>query len=496
VSNVYPSVGYDGAYVGHDEPSVLFYSNKAGSGNNDTYLLRLPKDPPAAPKQDGTGGTDNFMLHPAFWFGMAMCDTQSFPNANTNCPADSDANIANSPDPASPQFIGNHAGTAFMEMQFYPPGWVSWPAGVSCTATQWCAALNIDSLSSNPANQNNNNACLDTVGTEYVNFAFITHNGKAQAPANPADFGAAATPNLAQDMLMNSGDSLVVRLHDTPAGFRVDIADLSSHSFGSMTASTANGFAQVDFQPNSATCNLTPYAFHPMYATSSPNTRVPWAAHSYNVAFADEIGHFEYCNTADPNTGNCTAAGATEKDGTLDNDDAGCFPGSQGLLYQITGCLGTDNDFDGPEYGPNWPGTGSVAHQRQFDAEPITFTSPLFNGFQRYSQVAFEADLPRIEESNLGGPGPFCNPTTGTGCVNPPPGTSFYPMFTTARGGGACVWREGGPNLPGATNTFGGSSTTEFGNLLTLFYPTVVNGQPASSNKIEDFRQIMPNNPC
>ncbi|HZR53245.1 MAG TPA: hypothetical protein VFB06_27500 [Streptosporangiaceae bacterium] len=497
VSSAYPAVGYDGKYVGHDEPAALFYSDKAGSGNNNTYLLRLPKDPPAPPSQDGTGATDNFMLHPAFWFGMAMCDTQSFPNATTNCPADSDANIATSTDPASPKYIGNHSGTAFMEMQFYPPGWVSWPAGNSCTANQWCAALNIDSFSSNAAGVNNNSACLDTAGLEYVNFAFITHNGVAQAPADPTDFTAAATPNLADDMLMNSGDVLSVHLHDTAAGFRVDINDLTAHQSGSMTASTANGFAQVAYQPTASTCTLTPYAFHPMYATSSPATRVPWSAHSYNVAFSDEIGHFEYCGAADTTTGACTSAGVTEKDGTLDNDDAGCLPASQSLKYQITGCIAADNDFDGPEYAANWPGTGSVGHQREFDAQPIMFTSPVFNGFQRYSQVAFEADMPRIEIAAVGGPGPFCNATTGAGCVNPPPGASFYPFFTTRHGpfGLGCVWQLGGANIPGTRDTFGGSSVTEYGSLLALSYPAVVNGQPQVQNRFEDFRQIV-SNPC
>ena len=62
---------YDQKYVGHDEPSLLFYSNKPGSGNSSTYFLRLPKDPPTLPKQNGTGGTFNFQLHPAFWVGIA-----------------------------------------------------------------------------------------------------------------------------------------------------------------------------------------------------------------------------------------------------------------------------------------------------------------------------------------------------------------------------------------------------------------------------------------
>ncbi len=34
---------------GHDEPSLLFYSNKPGSGNSNDYQLTLPTDPPTAP---------------------------------------------------------------------------------------------------------------------------------------------------------------------------------------------------------------------------------------------------------------------------------------------------------------------------------------------------------------------------------------------------------------------------------------------------------------
>ena len=139
-----------------------------------SYRLTLPQDP-SPQNPNTTGKSYNFELHPAFWFGMAMCDTQSFPEQVSGCKPDSDTNIV---DPAiSPK----HPGTAFMEMQFYPPGWAPWPAGNSCDATKWCAALNIDSLSENPVTgQVNNDACLSAVGIEPVNFAFITLNGKPQ----------------------------------------------------------------------------------------------------------------------------------------------------------------------------------------------------------------------------------------------------------------------------------------------------------------------------
>jgi hypothetical protein len=138
----------DDVYVGHDEPSVLFYDDHRGAGNNASYLVRLPKDPPHVPNQQGTGGTFNFQLHPAIWFGMALCDNQSAPEfTHAPCTPDSDTNIFDSGDVNDPHYIGKHPGTAFMELQFYPPGWVAWPPGASCDATKWCVALAIFSLS-------------------------------------------------------------------------------------------------------------------------------------------------------------------------------------------------------------------------------------------------------------------------------------------------------------------------------------------------------------
>src|SRR3954470_8517985 len=226
-TEVFDPIGYEGAYTGHDEPSLLFYSHTPGSGNSNFYQLTLPKDPPVAPKTDGSGGTFNFQLHPAFWLGMAMCDSESAPEYTKTCNPDTDKNIFNSSDPNSPKYLGKHPGTAFMEMQFYPPGWVNWPPGDSCDSTRWCAALNIDSLSDDlNTGAVNNEPCLDTVGIEPVNFAFITKNGNSHAPANPVAFAtnpATATPNPSTDLFMNSGDRLLVGMFDTFNGFTVQI---------------------------------------------------------------------------------------------------------------------------------------------------------------------------------------------------------------------------------------------------------------------------------
>src|SRR6266566_6124675 len=163
-----------GHYVGHDEPSALFYSNKPGAGNRMRYNLTLPRDP-SAQHPNADGKSYQFELNGTFWLGLALCDTQSYPEQLSTCKPDSDTNIV---DPAvSP----NHPGTAFMELQFYPPGWIGWPtwavaAGAgTCDPRKWCAALNIFSLSENPvAGTLQNQTCAARAGIEYVNFAFVT----------------------------------------------------------------------------------------------------------------------------------------------------------------------------------------------------------------------------------------------------------------------------------------------------------------------------------
>ena len=68
--------------------------------------------------------------------------------------------------------------------------------------------------------------------------------------------------------------------------------------------------------------------------------------------------------------------------------------------------------------------------------------------------------------------------------MNPPHGAQFYPIFTTTVRHGSCTWQEGGNFLPGTTNHFGGSSTTEFGPPLKTVYPV------AGFTVIEAHRQL------
>jgi hypothetical protein len=491
-------------YVGHDEPSLVFYSDVAGAGNHMTYSLRLPRDPsPANPNTPGK--SYQFELNGALWLGLALCATQSYPEQVSTCTPDSDSNIV---DPAvSP----NHPGTAFLELQFYPPGWIPWPTwqvavGASaCDPTQWCAAMNIFSLAEDPvAGTTLNSTCAARTGLEYVNFAFVTKDGRTTAPANPVESTTATfTPDPQGDLFMSSGDQLRVSLRDTPDGLQAVIHDLTSGQTGSMTASAANGFGQVNYDPTGTSCVNQPYDFHPMYSTSSPQTRVIWAAHTYNVAYSDEIGHFENCNGPNPipatpfgldANGNPVTCPAGNSEGfgsntsPTDGDDDFCFPGTEALRIHVNGCTDSNTGFDSFDYQPVWPDGNTALHP-----EPIRFSSPQTGPLDsvNYSRVAFEANLPRIEST--------CNRTTGAGCTLIPTtdkGTpaAFYPFFTTLQPqgeGNGCRWAFGN-DLPGATSNFGRNA--QYGSLLSSTY-LIFGGGGATHDLINNFRQIR-TNPC
>jgi hypothetical protein len=242
-----------------------------------------------------------------------------------------------------------------------------------------------------------------------------------------------------------------------------------------------------------STCQEAPYAFHPEYSTANPRGNT-WSAHTYNVAMSDELGHFENCLEVNAEF-NCTKPGHQDAGG-LDGDDGNgeCLPASLSLLVQIDSCYGDDEDWDGQSYQEDWPGTlPNPAQDAALHPTPVRFTSPLANGTTNYSTIAFETDLPDIEQEGVQFNPPFCNTTTGVGCVNPPSGAQFYPFFTTAVQGGSCTWQEGGNYIPGTTNHFGGSSTTEYGSLLQTAYP--IPG-PTTELLFNNFNSGNQANPC
>jgi hypothetical protein len=216
----------------------------------------------------------------------------------------------------------------------------------------------------------------------------------------------------------------------------------------------------------------------------------------------DELGHFEYCSSVQFEGGPCTSTAADDPPGPDDNLClSASFLASIGF-FPIGVCLDADLDFDGVPYQNTWPGTfTNPGHDQQLHPRPVLFTSPLFTNSgtkatENYDRVAFQTDLPAIEvatdppcQNDISNP---ADPNPGAGCVNPPRGAEFYPLFTTRGSNGSCTWQFGGTNIPGTKQTFGGTSTAEFGDLLVSIHPT----PSGVALRYNVFRQTLSNNPC
>ncbi|MGA9390481.1 MAG: hypothetical protein WBV69_08555 [Candidatus Sulfotelmatobacter sp.] len=459
----------NGWYVGHDEPSVKFISSAPSSGNTMTYVVRVPVDPKQSPNLS-LSVTHYGQLSVAPWFGLPMCDTNSYPQ--NPCTPDSDSNSGSGSDPHA-------AGSAFMELQLYPPGYTPFIDNESCSPTQWCAALTIDSLECTYGFGNCNNDCV-----EPVNFAYLQTNGVPAGPPSPQLANINTFLPNRYTLMINPGDLLVVSITDPPRGFTATIRDLTTGQTGSMTASAANGFMNTSI----SSCAGTPFTFHAEYNTASINNRVPWAALEGGVLMEEEIGHSEVCQSlinrdptsfsypggqsfsdnetfdtcvggsegpgqvgegpCDPTTGICQNAETQGPAGPqacpTDQSDSGalcefadgwCFP--KGKRYvTIDGikipafsannqCFADryqngDLDFDGVSYQPNgWP-DGSWGHPTPFEV-----IGPYDAQGQPYPQVQFETDI--------NGSAFLCNTSTGQGCVVPPTDANFYPFWSLSQ---------------------------------------------------------------
>ena len=437
---------YDnGWYIGHDEPSVQFFSNAPKSGNDLAWVITLPKQDPT-PTQSGSS-VANFELTPAFWLSLDLCDPNSYPQ--NACKPDSDSNTGSG--------LTTDAGSAVLELQFYPP---NWGPEISCTgpgphSTQWCAALNIDSLECSF-----NFAVCNANCEEPINFALLQDNGRPTGPPAPGEqTGASFTPD-SHTLFMNPGDKLLIIIKDTPDGLLTFVRDETTHRDGFMVASGKNGFANT----NISNCETTPFNFHPEYSTAKPENINPWAALELNVNLAVETGHFEL--------------GAN---GDNDIDDQPCFTGPT-IAGCVAGAIGGDLDFDGPPYLPDWP-DGSQNHPSPIlvgafkgrGIGPMSFNSagrgegdaPYSNA---YDTLQFQTDVPASEYLTT----PPCNTNTGAGCVAPPADAAFYPFYSQLGSGGNCLLAFGN-DIPGqTTNDFG--KDAQYGSPTVRYFGDLASG--------------------
>ncbi|HME65762.1 MAG TPA: hypothetical protein VKG61_12815, partial [Streptosporangiaceae bacterium] len=407
---------------------------------------------------------------------MALCDPNSYPL--TPCTPESDSNAPTCHYATCTSGAGG--GSAFMEMQFYPPGEAPFIDNLSCDNTHWCAALTIDSAECTAGFQSCNTNC-----EEPSNFAFIQRNGVPTGPPSPQDADNSTFVNNGETLLMNPGDKVTFHMWDAPLpggggnAFEVFMDDLTTHQTGLMQASGANGFMTT----SSADCSGTPFNFQPEYNTAKAGNINPWGADQVDISTEFETGHWEACTSlsdqlaANPINPNDTSPIYNECNGPYENagppdantpevGEAPCYlagathPGYNGVgtstpPNRMTGCTDLifqngDLDFDGPPYWKEWPTsvTPNIYPGSFQEAFPTT------NG-QQYSQFYFQTDV-ALSEENCGG-NTLSTAPPGTqslaGCTVPPKGPgNFYPYWSQIQSGGSCSLLFGNVS---AGSTFG-----------------------------------------
>lgn len=249
--------------------------------------------------------------------------------------------------------------------------------------------------------------------------------------------------------------------------------------------------AQMNYAPApSVQCTSAPYSYHPMYSTSGPLTRATWTAYPYNVAYADETGHFSYCSQVDETNGTCAGLeGSPGNRQKADADDSFCFGADQSSRVPIGGCAATNYGFDGTSYLDDWP------NGQPNRGTPVLFSSPLTGTLynQNYDQLTLAGSQPFIE---FGGGQQGCSIYTMTGCTLLPrtdSGTTaaFYPYFYTTHLRG-CTWGEGTDFRRLTVSDFG--KQAQYGGYNTGVWYTGRNGTPYTF--ASNFLSAFPANPC
>ena len=254
---------------------------------------------------------------------------------------------------------------------------------------------------------------------------------------------------------MSPGDWVTIHMHDTPAGFRIDLTDETTHQSGSMTASVDNGFAHVLFTPDASECTVGA-----VRVPSRVQHRQPAGEHVVGAHLQRRVLRRDRPLRALQRRSTRTSTarrGLRRRDARRRRRLLCAGLGftarpHQRLLrrrrrlrraFVPEGLAGNEPRRRRPTSGCTPSRCCSPARRRTAGT-----TTPT---------IAFEADLPAIERLLQRATG------TGAGCMNPPPGSQFYPFYSTRKVDGTCAWQEGGRFIPGTIRDFGGSSATEYG---------------------------------
>ena len=190
-----------------------------------------------------------------------------------------------------------------------------------------------------------------------------------------------------------------------------------------MTASAANGFAQVQLRAGGRV--VQPVAVHvpaDVLDVERAHARARGRRTRYNVAFSDEIGHFEYCTAITGEGGDCIANGeprSTTTTGLLQ-------PGVLAPRARSEAASPPTTTSTGPRTRTTWPGTGEAGQ-----GHPT---------LDRVHEPALQRDAELLARRLRGRPAADRGRRTPAGSATGSPGRTattrrpgshFYPIYST-----------------------------------------------------------------
>ena len=173
---------------------------------------------------------------------------------------------------------------------------------------------------------------------------------------------------------MNPGDRIRIHMHDTPAGFRVDLTDLTTGKHGSMTASIGQ--------------RVRPHPVHPqLQHLPGSALRVPPRVLDREPAGKHLVGRTPTTwpcpmrsatsRTAWRSTRTATAPRRAPRTRAWTRTTPAASLATDSTVVKIDGCIAADEDFDGQSYRNDWPGTNPNPFlDRALHPTPVLFTSP------------------------------------------------------------------------------------------------------------------------
>ena len=271
---------------------------------------------------------------------------------------------------------------------------------------------------------------------------------------------------------MNPGDRILIHMHDTPAGFQVNLVDLSTRP-----GRFDDRLDRQRVRPHPVHAELDAPARRrrtPSTRSTRPPTRAgtrgaptPTTSRCRTRSGTSRTASRSTRSSTAPCPGARTPAASTRTTATTS-----ASPGPTRRWCMIDGCFSDDDDWDGQSYRADWPGTNPNPFvDRALHPTPVLFTSPVTVAGEELldDRVRDRSPQPRGRRRRTTHRSATRPParTASTRPTGPRSTRSSRPGSTTAPASGS----RAGTSSPARSTTSVAARTTEYGGVAERGLP-------------------------